>query len=354
MKILVVDDIPDNLALIAEILEDQGYSVVEAPDGPQALALIRHDPPDLAIVDVQMPGMDGYEVCRQIKTDPTMRRIAVIFLTATSRDTAQIVRGFELGADDYITKPVAEAELLARVRAVARVKQAEQMQADLMSMVSHELRTPLSGILGFTELLLDGQVAGEEAHEFLEIVHREATRLNRLVDDLLHVQRFESGRESFDFCPQAVQQLVAPLRHTFRARQETHPLVLDLPADPPLVYADGPKIEQVLFNLVSNAIKFSPAGGEVRIRAWREPGEPGGQVVVAVADHGLGIPPEDLERIFQKFYRVRTPDRRDIYGTGLGLTICRQIVEAHGGRIWVESELGQGSTFYFALPVASP
>jgi signal transduction histidine kinase/DNA-binding response OmpR family regulator len=232
---------------------------------------------------------------------------------------------------------------------VTSEREVDRLKDEFVSVVSHELRTPLSSVLGFTELLLERELPPERRREFLQTMYRDGTRLKNLIDDFLDLQRMEAGRQQYArelLAPAAViEQAVAP----FRLEAQRHRLRVEVPEELPPVVGDPDRLRQVLVNLIDNAIKYSPNGGEVLITAQQR----GRSVEIAVQDQGLGLPAEAIPRLFQKFYRVDMSDRREIKGTGLGLAICRQIVEAHGGRMWAESAgPGRGSTFGFTLPLA--
>jgi PAS domain S-box-containing protein len=219
---------------------------------------------------------------------------------------------------------------------------------ELVSVVSHELRTPLASVVGFAELLRTRQLKEPQRQQFLTVILEEGRRLTSLINDFLDLQRMESGRQEIAPRPTPLLEL---LKQCAAAAGEdgARPIELEVGAGLPEVRADADRIQQVVTNLLSNARKYSPAGGSVKVSAR----EADGQVIVAVQDHGLGLPPEALPHLFEKFYRVDNSDRRSITGTGLGLAISRKIIEAHGGRIWAESDgLGQGSRFSFSLPVA--
>ena len=235
----------------------------------------------------------------------------------------------------------------AEVDALYRARELDRLKDELISVVSHELRTPLTGIVGFAELLLSRDFSDAQRKQFLQIVLREGERLTSLIDDLLDLQRLESGAAGVVLVPTALEPLKRSVVETF-GHDAVHPFVLDLPVDLPLVTADPDRVKQVLANLIENARKYSPNGGEVRISARSA----GNFVEIAVIDPGLGIPPEALPRLFEPFYRIEDPTRRGIKGTGLGLAVCRKLVEAHAGRIWVDSPgAGLGSRFCFTLPI---
>jgi PAS domain S-box-containing protein len=231
---------------------------------------------------------------------------------------------------------------------ITQRKEVERLKDEFVSTVSHELRTPLTSLRGFTELMLKRNFSPEKQREFLTIIHNESIRLTNLINDFLDLQRIESGRQVYQLDSVDVAFLVRESVASFLWEDGKHSLRLVVPDIPLPVWADASRLRQVLANLLSNAIKFSPQGGEVTVGARRE----GVEVVVWVADQGVGIPPEVLPQLFSKFFRVDSTATRSIGGTGLGLALVKEIVEAHGGRVWAESALEQGSTFLFALPVA--
>lgn len=241
--------------------------------------------------------------------------------------------------------------ILIVIRDVTQRHELDRLKEELIGLTVHEIRSPLGIILGFSELLLTRELKRHEVVEYARYIYEEADRLNRLVSDFLDIHRLEQGTIIPRREPLALGALCTNVIEAFSVTAPQHRFVLDVPPDLPAVLADRLLIEQALTNLVSNAITYSPQGGEIRIAAQHV----GTEIVVSVADAGLGIPAECLPRLFTKFYRILTPDRRHIKGTGLGLAICRQIAEVHGGRIWAESAgPNQGSTFSFALPLSPP
>lgn len=231
-------------------------------------------------------------------------------------------------------------------------KQAEEMaqiKSRLMSMVSHELRTPLSSLLGFTELLLDGEFEPEQIKEFLTTIYTESARMKDLLDEFLDMQRLESGRIELYLGPCNFQEVLKYITVTFKGYASGVNILTHIPPDLPPLLADKSKIEQIMKNFVSNAIKYSPNGGDVKIFVKHD----GKKATICVADQGLGIPPEALPKLFQEFYRVERETHINIKGTGLGLSITKQLVEAHKGKVWVDSKLGEGSKFYFTIPLFS-
>jgi PAS domain S-box-containing protein len=222
----------------------------------------------------------------------------------------------------------------------------DQMKSELVSTVSHELRTPLASVLGFAELMLTRELKPERQKKYLETIHKEATRLTNLINDFLDIQRMESGKQTYDKKTINVYSIIEDLIVKFKTTNKQHDFVLKSVEEQIEILGDEEKLIQLFTNLVSNAIKFSPDGGKITIRIEKRDND----VICAVTDQGLGIPTEEVSKLFQKFYRIDNSDRRKIGGTGLGLAICKQIVEAHHGDISVSSVLGNGSTFYVKLP----
>jgi signal transduction histidine kinase len=242
---------------------------------------------------------------------------------------------------------------------VTREREADRLKSEFISVVSHELRTPLTSILGYTELLMAREFAPKEQSEFFKTIYDEANHLSQIVEDLLGISRLEAGKIKLNQWVVSMRQLIgemtAQLSHHLSTR---HRMVIDIPAQLPPAYVDRDKVKQILFNLLINAAKYSPRGGEIALSV-REPAAlpddhpPGRFLLVAVRDQGIGIAPEDQTRIWERFYRVDNTNTRRIGGTGLGLSITRALVELHGGRIWLESDVGKGSTFFFTVPIAT-
>jgi signal transduction histidine kinase len=233
------------------------------------------------------------------------------------------------------------------VREITQRRAAEQLKDTFVATVSHELRTPLTSILGFAELLLARSFPPKRQREFVSIIHRETLRLTRLINDFLDIQRIESGRQVFHMARVDLGPLLCETAFLFHV-EDSHPVCLEVSEVLPPVRADADRIRQVLTNLLSNAVKFSPQGGTVTLGAHHE----GDHVRLWVADHGVGIPPEAMPHLFDKFFRVDNQETRRVGGTGLGLALVKEIIEAHHGHVAVESVYGQGSTFIFTLPTA--
>ncbi len=230
---------------------------------------------------------------------------------------------------------------------ITEQKKLNKLKDDMISAVSHEMRTPLTAMLGFVEFLIDNEVDREQQLDFLQTVYKETERLNDLISNFLDLQRLQADIETYHFSSVAPHDLLVETAHLFIMASKKHEIAIDCPADLPPIRADEKRLLQVLKNLVSNAIKYSPDGGQIALSAESADGS----VIVSVADQGIGVPPEALRRIFERFYRVDDSEKRIPGGIGLGLTLVREVVRAHGGKIWVESVPGEGSRFSFSVPV---
>ncbi len=370
--ILVADDVSANVAALEEQLTTLGYRVVVARDGPAALDATRRHRPDLCILDVSMPpgGLacdardTGFEVCRRIKRDPRTARIPVIFVTSLT-DTSDRVKAIEAGGDDFLTKPYNREVLSARVRSLLRLKFAtealeesyrklrelEKVRDDLMKMIVHDLKTPLSSVLATLEMVLDqdyGPVTEPQRHA-LGDAESKAEELLALIEDLLEVARIEETTLALDRVPVAPGALLAEIAHEWgaRFRQAGTTVSVEVADDAPVFGADRALLKRVFGNLVQNAITHGVEPIRLALHAQRDAG---GGVLFTVADDGPGIPPEYHEVIFRKFERVKRSELPRVRSSGLGLTFCKLVVEAHGGRIWVQSAGTGGSQFHLVLP----
>jgi signal transduction histidine kinase len=353
-----------------------GYRIVSATDGPSALDACFTHRPDLCILDVAMPaghlGVDdrstGFEVCRRIKRDPRSARIPVIFVTALN-DTTDRVKAIEAGGDDFLTKPHNRQILSARVRSLLRLKFAtdaledsyrklrelEKVRDDLMKMIVHDLKTPLTSVLASLEMVLDGDFGPvtEAQRRAMGDAQAKSEELLALIEDLLEVARIEETRIALDLQPVRPAALLESVvrEWALRFEQERAAVVMEVADDAPTFFADQGMLKRVFSNLIQNALTHSshPVTITLRARAGAD-----AAVLFTVSDDGPGIPPEYHELIFRKFERVKNPAAPRVRSSGLGLAYCKLAVEAHGGRIWVQSAEGQGSHFHFSLPVRPP
>ncbi|MFQ6098388.1 MAG: sensor histidine kinase, partial [Armatimonadota bacterium] len=234
---------------------------------------------------------------------------------------------------------------------ITQLKQLDRMKTEFVSFASHELKSPLTAIKGFVALLARSVARQPDSNEaqFVQIIDRQVDRMRRIIDDFLNIARLEEGRplEMHWQTVANLHEIVNEIVETERSGDESHVFDIDVPQDLPPIEADHDKLYQVIANLVDNAIKYSPDGGVVTIKARQEDGE----LVFSVSDQGIGIAPDEIEGVFQRFRRVRSGGAERVTGTGLGLYLSRNIIESHRGRIWVESRLGEGSTFSFAVPI---
>ena len=355
-RILVVDDISKNLQVVGTILRNEGYHVMPATSGLQALERVSAQPPDLILLDLMMPEMDGLEVCSRLKAEPLTRQIPVIFLAA-SNEMDHLMKGFEAGAVDYITKPFNAPELLARVRthlelkhARERLREMNEEKNEFMGIAAHDLRNPLSAIQGYAEMIIED--AQSLAHRDLEgngqRIREAAKRMTEMVQNFLDANRIERGELKLNM---AISDL-SPLLQSVLETQSPHAtakgqmIQLELPPTPTLALADVSITLQVFENLVSNAVKYSPPGKKIFVRLKAE----AGVVRFEVEDQGPGLSKEDQKKLFGKFARLSAKPTGGEHSTGLGLSIVKRLVEAMNGKVWCESELGMGAKFIVTIP----
>ncbi len=358
--VLVVDDEPRNRTLLRDLLESHGYSVEEAANGLEGLQLASRCRPDVILLDVMMPRLDGFEVCRQLKAARETMPVPVLMVTSLS-DRVERLQGIRAGANDFVTKPLDTADLLLRVRNAVngkrlydqmerqyiRLRELEALRDDLVHMVVHDLRSPLAALSAYLQLLSmemgpsEPEGPGNLVAEALGL----SDQMTEMISTVLDVSRLESGKMPLELSSvdlaRVAQQTVSRLGPSLMQRVE-----VTQPPELPLARCDEVLIGRVISNLVGNALKFTANGHLVRVTITPE----GPHLRVAVSDHGPGIPEEELGVIFEKFGQARGQGSHRNHASGLGLTFCRMTVEAHGGEIGVDSRLGSGSTFWFRLP----
>jgi two-component system phosphate regulon sensor histidine kinase PhoR len=297
------------------------------------------------------PGKKLVEVLRQIELINTVRQALAGGKEVNGEVEVGTVRPRNFSATAAPVHDAGASDAVLVLHDITELRRLERVRQDFVANVSHEFKTPLTAIQGFAETLLSGALDDRANRKrFVEIIREHARRLARLTDDLLKLSRIEAGQLELEFRPIRVAALVNGCVETARFKAEPRGLrvFVCLPSDLPQVLADGAQVGEVLQNLLDNALQYTPPGGEIKVKAHSN----GREVVFTVEDTGIGIPESDLERIFERFYRVDAARSREAGGTGLGLSIARHIVDAHGGKIWVESAVGRGSCFHFSIPAA--
>ncbi len=358
-SVLVVDDGIENLRLLSDLLGAQGYEVRAVTTGRQALQAVEHDPPDLILLDINMPEMNGYEVCRRLREKDRSRDVPVIFLSALT-DTADKVRAFDAGGVDYVTKPFQFEEVLARVKthvalrrsqadlaeSYTRLRDLEQLRDDLVRMVVHDMWSPLQALRINLQLLKDAFAAlSEDKREILRAAFALTEELSGMTNDLFDVSRIQECRLPVKRAMWDLTQIARDVRSVMAAIGDDRAIDIES-AGAVEVSCDGALIRRVMENFVNNGIRHTPAGSPMRISIAGG----AGRVRVAVHDQGHGVPPEAREKIFEKFGTVEVRQESDYHSVGLGLAFCKLAIEAHGGTIGVDPGVPAGSTFWFELP----
>lgn len=350
-EILVVDDDADNRLGYAALLRDAGYGVREAQDGVGCLRAVDERPPALILLDVSMPGIDGFETLRRLRAGPH-REVPVILLTGHRLDAESIGSGLELGAEEYLQKPVRPAELRARIRALLKLaaarRELEALKRDQTAMLVHDLKQPLAIIALRAEFIEDEESDGE-MKQSARTIRNACRQMETLINSVLEMSRIEAGQLTLARAPVALDELVYATVDEMRDLGARRGITLAADAERlgRASELDRAKIVQVVQNLVGNALKFTPPGGRIDVSVRRA----GGEAVVAVEDTGPGLGDADVAQLFDRWHQTRAG--RSKGGSGLGLAIARAIVEAHGGRIGAGGRVdgGRGARFWFTVPV---
>jgi signal transduction histidine kinase len=384
--ILIVEDYPQMRQLLSVRLSSQ-YRVVEAANGQEGLTLAQQLHPDLILTDIMMPIMSGDEMLAALRADSSCDDIIVVVLSAGGSEDLRL-NLLRKGAQDYLIKPFSPEELQVRLGTLLTLQRARRLlqeelnssqqnieslvsvlttnrrdleamngelrgmnkqQSNFIAVVSHEFRTALSGIQGFSELLSEQEWSPQEVKEYATDITTDARRLSRLINEVLDLERMKSGNTTLLRDPVDVNALLRKLGEQTQHTTAKHTFLYHLDDALPLIQGDQDQLIQVVGNILSNALKYSPAGGNILLSSQKEQES----IHISIQDQGIGIAEEALKNIFEPYSRIDLERTRFIGGTGLGLSLVREIINLHGGTIWVESTLGGGSTFHFLLPLIS-
>ena len=365
-KVLIVDDVISNVLLLKVLLTNEKFNIVTAGNGTQALEQVKKEKPDLVLLDVMMPDISGFEVAQQMKADPEMSEIPIIFLTALN-STADIVKGFQVGGNDFISKPFNKEELIIRVThqislvAAKRiiVAQTEELRKTIMgrdklySVIAHDdLRSPMGSIkmvLNMLILNLPSETIGEEMYELLTMANQTTEDVFSLLDNLLKWTKSQIGKLKVVYQDINMVEVVEGVSEIFTmvAGLKNIKIVQDVPVADVAVRADIDMVKTVIRNLISNAIKFSNEGAEVVVSLAEEDG----MAIVSVKDSGCGIDEENQRKLLHTDTHFSTFGTNNEEGSGLGLLLCKDFVIKNGGKLWFTSKKGEGSTFSFSIPL---
>ncbi|HEV3224545.1 MAG TPA: hybrid sensor histidine kinase/response regulator [Puia sp.] len=372
--ILIVDDSPGNIFTLKTLLELNDFPTDTARGGEEALRKVLKNSYALIILDVQMPGMDGFELAEILSGNNATKDIPIIFLSAINIEKKYITKGYSSGGIDYVTKPIDPDILLLRVKTLYRLYEqnralnemqnilkkeiefresaqqeaqvASRLKEEFISIASHELKTPLASMKAYVQLLERSLDKNDKVKIYVDRTLVQINKLNSLIADILDSSRIENGMLKFN---KSLFNFGKLLKETVEMICQTYPdYSIKVSGDSNvLVFGDELRLEQVIINFMTNAIKYSPDIKKLEIHSTTE----NGFLIVAVRDFGIGIPKENHAEVFSKFYRVEGAAQR-FPGLGIGLYICCEIIHRHNGKCWLESEPGKGSTFFFSLPTA--
>lgn len=352
-RLLVVDDNENNRDMLSRRLQRQGYDAEVAADGKEALQKIEAGVYDAVLLDVMMPGMSGLDVLRRIRESHSIEDLPVIMATAKG-DSADIIEALDLKANDYVVKPIDFPVLLARLKTQLSLKRMSEMKNDFLRIASHDLKGPIHAILSASSLLEaevpPGAVMSAEMFEFVGLIRNRTRQMWGIIEDFLDFQAFDEGQIQLHLTPTDLNDLVSRVvgRNASYAASKEIGLEMELGEGLAPAEIDSGRVEQIIENFVSNAIKFSFAGSQTLVRT-QAAGD--GRARVEVIDGGPGLKPEDMDKLFLKYARLSNRPTGGEVSTGLGLAICRRLVDLHGGRIGASNNEGGGATFWFEVPL---
>ncbi len=365
-RILVVDDVEENTYIVSTILKSAGYTPFVANSGKQAIQIAETQHPDLMLLDINMPEMNGYEVCKHFKETPNIADIPIVFLTVHA-DAESIAKAFETGAVDYLTKPFKKAELLARVKVHLALRQAQEQLEDqngrltrlndekneFLGIAAHDLKNPLNSIRGMAQMIRkrrDVELSDEDVDDMAHQIETSSNFMFEIITNLLDVNKIENGKLIVK--PTNVNMTLSlgavTNRYQAAAMKKNITMNVEIPDGDIQIYADPTLTIQVLDNVVSNAVKYSPFDKNVWVAVSQHPDIK--RIRVMVKDQGPGFSEEDKKKLFGKFARLSAKPTGGEHSTGLGLSIVKRLAEAMEATIWCESELGKGATFYIDFP----
>lgn len=366
--VLIVDDYPPNLQVLRDLLEGAGYKVLTAERGEDALPLIRAEPPDIILLDVLMPEMDGFTVCKKIKAEEEFNAIPIILVTAL-HDSQHVVRGLEAGADDFVSKPFLAPELLARIRSHLRAKRLhdalseqlaivqrqheelqrlETLKEELTEMIVHDMNNPLTSIIGNLEFIAQIPPAVSPVQrEALDSARNAAKRLMRMIRNLIDIRSMEDNQLRILRTSVPIQEVLGDILHEVELEHYKPAMTICADVEPAELWVDREVISRVLANLVDNAVKYSPHNAAVHIAGVRGAEE----YTLVVEDSAETLPAEFRESIFEQSQQVAARQAQLPRGIALGLTFCKVAVEAHGGSLSVEPASPRGNRFIVRLPM---
>ena len=366
--VLVIDDQVENIRVLINILREYNYKTAVATNGREALEFVEKTLPDIILLDIMMPGMDGYEVCRKLKENPVTREIPVIFLTALNTIN-DMVKGFEVGGIDYISKPFKQEELLVRMKTHIDLRNSQKIieeqnkrlvqinneKNEIMSLVAHDLKNPINTIVGFAKLVAKQKdhLELDEIGEYLTDIQVSAETMFQIVNNLLDINSLEEGKMNFYFSQFNVDDVIAGHIEHYNviAEEKNIEIVFEAGSDNKIITSDINKFRQIFDNLLSNAVKFTPHNKKVYVRTFIEKDENNTErISFSIRDEGPGISEEDRKLIFRKFAKLSARPTGNENSTGLGLSIVKKLLENLEGEIDFRSKLNEGTEFIVKIP----